>query len=47
MAGKGKLSDFDICFKAGELILPGALSAAVPVTSGDVVKAEFGSLGFQ
>ncbi|AQU75027.1 2-keto-4-pentenoate hydratase [Priestia megaterium] len=40
-----KLSDFDICLKAGELILPGALSAAVPVASGDVVKAEFGSLG--
>ncbi len=39
MAGKRKLSDFDICLKAGELILPGALSSSVPVASGDVDKS--------
>lgn len=40
-----KLSEFNISLKAGELILPGALSAAVQVSSGDTVTAEFGSIG--
>lgn len=40
-----KLHEFDITLKAGELILPGALSAAMNVQAGDVVSAQFGSLG--
>lgn len=40
-----KLSEFDIKLKAGELILPGALSAALSVESGDTISAEFGSIG--
>ena len=40
-----KLSEFDISLKSGELILPGALSAAVVVESGDRITAEFGAIG--
>jgi 2-keto-4-pentenoate hydratase len=40
-----KLSEFDIPLKAGELILPGALTKAFPVTKGDHISAQFGSLG--
>lgn len=40
-----KLHEFDITLKAGELILPGALSAAMNVQAGDVVSAQFGPLG--
>ncbi|MFX3633982.1 MAG: 2-keto-4-pentenoate hydratase [Candidatus Pristimantibacillus sp.] len=40
-----KLSDFDITLKAGEIILPGALSGAVGVKAGDHIEARFGSLG--
>src|SRR5579875_826623 len=40
-----KLAEFDISLKAGELILPGALSAAVPVKKGDHIQAQFGTLG--
>ncbi|MEK5389955.1 2-keto-4-pentenoate hydratase [Margalitia sp. FSL K6-0131] len=40
-----KLSEFDISLKAGELILPGALTAAVVVESGDHITAEFGAIG--
>lgn len=40
-----KLHKFDITLKKDELILPGALSAAMVVTNGDKVKADFGSLG--
>ncbi|WP_078592615.1 2-keto-4-pentenoate hydratase [Evansella clarkii] len=40
-----KLADFNIELKKGELILPGALSAAVPVTKDDKVEADFGQLG--
>ncbi|MGF9965795.1 2-keto-4-pentenoate hydratase [Bacillus rhizoplanae] len=40
-----KLYEFNISLKAGELILPGALSAAVTVSHGDTITAEFGSLG--
>ncbi|WP_163103186.1 2-keto-4-pentenoate hydratase [Peribacillus alkalitolerans] len=40
-----KLHEFDITLKAGELILPGALSAAVSLKEGDHFSAHFGSLG--
>ncbi|MED1950145.1 2-keto-4-pentenoate hydratase [Brevibacillus centrosporus] len=40
-----KLHAFGISLKAGELILPGALSGAVAVRSGDRVTARFGALG--
>jgi 2-keto-4-pentenoate hydratase len=40
-----KLHEFDITLKAGELILPGALSAAIAVEKGDTVSAQFGPVG--
>jgi 2-keto-4-pentenoate hydratase len=40
-----KLHEFDISLKAGELILPGALSGAISVSEGDTVSASFGPLG--
>lgn len=40
-----KLSEFNIHLKKGELILPGALAAAVPVGKGDIIEADFGILG--
>jgi len=40
-----KLHTFGIGLKAGELILPGALSAALTVKQGDTISAHFGSLG--
>ncbi|MCM3720006.1 2-keto-4-pentenoate hydratase [Fictibacillus phosphorivorans] len=40
-----KLADYNISLKAGELILPGALSAAIDVDSGDEITAAFGKLG--
>ncbi|MEI3605990.1 2-keto-4-pentenoate hydratase [Pseudogracilibacillus sp. SE30717A] len=40
-----KLAEFDISLKKGELILPGALSSAVAITSGDEIVADFGPLG--
>jgi 2-keto-4-pentenoate hydratase len=40
-----KLADYNITLKAGELILPGALSAAIDIDSGDEVRATFGKLG--
>ncbi|QTD39441.1 2-keto-4-pentenoate hydratase [Sporosarcina sp. Te-1] len=40
-----KLHEFGIGLKKGELILPGALSGAVPVTAGDEIEARFGKLG--
>lgn len=40
-----KLHEFGITLKAGELILPGALSAAATVTEGDTVTARFGPVG--
>src|SRR5690625_4298538 len=39
-----KLSEFDITLKKGELILPGALSAALSVEAGDDIEADFGEL---
>jgi len=40
-----KLAEFDVTLQAGELILPGALSAAVTVQAGDAVRATFDRLG--
>lgn len=40
-----KIHEFNIELKAGELILPGALSGAVSVNSKDSIQADFGSLG--
>jgi 2-keto-4-pentenoate hydratase len=40
-----KLHEFGITLKAGELILPGALSAAIAVGKGDTVTAQFGPVG--
>ncbi|MCM3091568.1 MULTISPECIES: 2-keto-4-pentenoate hydratase [unclassified Cytobacillus] len=40
-----KLYEFDIPLKAGELILPGALSGAITAKEGDTVSAHFGRLG--
>lgn len=40
-----KLHEYGITLKKDELILPGALSAALAVEAGDHVKADFGPLG--
>lgn len=40
-----KLGEFDTPLKAGAVILPGALSAAVTVERGDAVRATFDRLG--
>ncbi|WP_144552609.1 2-keto-4-pentenoate hydratase [Bacillus sp. X1(2014)] len=40
-----KLHEFGITLKAGELILPGALSGAIAVKEGDMIVADFGPLG--
>ncbi|WP_416730854.1 2-keto-4-pentenoate hydratase [Fictibacillus sp. JL2B1089] len=40
-----KLADYNMSLKAGELILPGALSSAIDLESGDEVTATFGKLG--
>lgn len=40
-----KMREFGTLLKAGDVILPGALSAMVPVVKGDTVKAVFGTLG--
>lgn len=40
-----KLSEFGISLKKDELILPGALSAAISVSAGDTIEARLGSLG--
>jgi 2-keto-4-pentenoate hydratase len=40
-----KLADYNMSLKAGELILPGALTAAIDVDAGDEVTAAFGNLG--
>lgn len=40
-----KLSEFDIPLKAGEVILSGALSAAVDAKKGDVFTARFAHIG--
>ncbi len=40
-----KLAEYDVTLKAGEVILSGALSAAVAAEKGDVFTAEFSQLG--
>jgi 2-keto-4-pentenoate hydratase len=40
-----KLHEFGIHLKAGELILPGALSGAISVKEGDQISADFGIMG--
>ena len=40
-----KLAEFDVGLNAGEVILPGALSAAITVQAGDTVRATFDRLG--
>lgn len=40
-----KLSQYDVVLKKGEVILSGALSAALPATKGDVFRADFTELG--
>lgn len=35
----------EVALKAGHIIMPGAVTGAVPVTSGDTVTATFGDLG--
>jgi 2-keto-4-pentenoate hydratase len=39
------LADFDVTLKAGEVILPGALTAAITVQAGDSIRATFDHLG--
>jgi len=39
------LAAFDVTLKAGEVILPGALTAAITVQAGDSVRATFDHLG--
>jgi len=40
-----KLAEFDVTLRAGEVILPGALSAAITVQAGDTIRATFYHLG--
>ena len=40
-----KLHEFGMALKKDELILPGALSGAISVSSGDTIEAKFGALG--
>lgn len=40
-----KLAQFDISLKAGEVILPGAVAAAVDVKKGDHITAHFSGIG--
>ncbi len=40
-----KLGEFDISLKAGEVILSGAITAAVPIKSGDIFNAHFAHIG--
>jgi 2-keto-4-pentenoate hydratase len=39
------IGEFGVGLKAGQVVMPGSLTAAVPVGSGDVVRASFGGLG--
>jgi 2-keto-4-pentenoate hydratase len=40
-----KLAGYGITLRKGEVILSGSLTAAMPVSSGDFVRADFGTLG--
>ena len=39
------LADFDIALKAGEIIMPGALTRSEPVKAGDLIRATYDRLG--
>lgn len=40
-----KLAEFDLELTAGQFVMPGSITVAVPVKAGDSVSAEFGNLG--
>ncbi|MGQ9594361.1 MAG: 2-keto-4-pentenoate hydratase [Anaerolineae bacterium] len=40
-----KLGEFGVALKAGEVVLSGALTAALPIVAGDAFRAEFDRLG--
>jgi 2-keto-4-pentenoate hydratase len=40
-----KMAAFDVALEAGEIVLSGAITAAVDVVAGDVVEAHFDRLG--
>lgn len=40
-----KLGEFGVALKAGEIVLSGALTAALPIAAGDAFRAEFDRLG--
>lgn len=40
-----KLGEFGVVLKAGEIVLSGALTAALPIAAGDAFRAEFDRLG--
>jgi 2-keto-4-pentenoate hydratase len=40
-----KLGELGTVLEAGSVVLPGSVCAAVPVAAGDVIRADFGSLG--
>lgn len=40
-----KLAELGSCLRAGEIVLSGAVSAAIPVRRGDVVRVTFAQLG--
>jgi 2-keto-4-pentenoate hydratase len=41
-----KLADFEVELEAGQVVIPGSCTRAVPVAGGDHVRAEFDGLGF-
>ena len=41
-----KLAGFEIELEAGQVVMPGSCTRAVPVAPGDHVRAEFDGLGF-
>ena len=40
-----KLAAFGVTMEAGQVVMPGALHASVPVTAGDAFRAQFAGLG--
>ena len=43
--GRHKFSEYGITIGAGELVMPGALTAAAGVKAGDTVKATYAHIG--
>lgn len=39
------VGEFGVALKAGEIVMPGAISAAVTVAAGDIIRASFDGLG--